>query len=394
MSATQSISGQSPMQSWGRVWAGLWFCFWLWLGMAVQPAQAHSSSNSLLELTSESSGGFQLRADLPLRDVALRFGMDADRNGEVNWSEVLTRQEPVERWVRAGLTLQNDRGPCQLGPMDWAISRYGDEVFLSLQSQVRCDPARQSDSTVLRYQLLFDQDSLHRALFKVQTNDGMASGILSPERNEQWLSPKRHGFLGVLWSYLIEGVWHIWIGADHIAFLLSLLLPSVLLARDQGFGQWKAQPRLSASLRQVLTVVTAFTLAHSVTLGLAAFELVRLPGPWVEAAIAVSVVVAALNNLVSRQLGFRWQMAFAFGLIHGFGFASVLGDLGLPAGQGLAGLLGFNLGVELGQLAIVGLWFPVAWRLRHTRAYQWGLMVVGCGCIAFLGLYWLIERLA
>jgi len=120
---------------------------------------------------------------------------------------------------------------------------------------------------------------------------------------------------------------------------------------------------------------------------------VRLPGQWVEAAIAASVVVAALNNLLSPRLGFRWQMAFVFGLIHGFGFASVLGDLGLPAGQLASGLLGFNLGVELGQLAIVALWLPLAWWLRNTRLYQWGLMVFGCSAIALLAAYWFVDRL-
>lgn len=394
MSASHVTGGRSATYSLWRAWVGLLVCCWVWLAMAVPPAQAHSSSNTLLELMPESAGEFRLRADLPLRDVALRFGMDANRDGDVSWSEVLARQEPVELWVRAGLVLRNDQGACRLGPLDWAISRYGGEVFLSLVSLASCEPARQSDSTVLRYQLLFDEDSLHRALFKVQSNGAVVSGILSPERAEQWLSPSRHGFWGVLWGYLIEGVWHIWIGADHIAFLLSLLLPSVLLARGHRFGQWTAQTSMGASLRQVLAVVTAFTLAHSVTLGLAAFELVRLPGAWVEAAIAGSVVVAALSHLVSRRLGFRWQIAFVFGLIHGFGFASVLGDLGLPAGQGLSGLLGFNLGVELGQLAIVGLWFPLAWWLRQTRFYQLGLMVFGSGCIAMLGLYWLAERLA
>ena len=117
----------------------------------------------------------------------------------------------------------------------------------------------------------------------------------------------------------------------------------------------------------MLWVVTAFTLAHSITLTLAALRLVELPSRLVESAIAASVVLAAVNNLVPVVERRRWMVAFAFGLIHGFGFASVLAELGLPQETLVLSLLGFNLGVELGQLAIVAVFLPTAYALRNTR---------------------------
>jgi hypothetical protein len=181
-------------------------------------------------------------------------------------------------------------------------------------------------------------------------------------------------------------VWHIWIGFDHILFLLSLLLPAVLLVRkDQG-----AQTLRDASI-DVLKVVTAFTLAHSITLTLASLQVLSLPSRWVEAAIAASVIVAALNNLFPLFRGNRPAAAFVFGLIHGFGFASVLADLGLPQGALALSLLGFNVGVELGQLAIVALFLPLAWLTRRTWFYR-QLMTTGSVAIALIATVWLVER--
>jgi hypothetical protein len=138
--------------------------------------------------------------------------------------------------------------------------------------------------------------------------------------------------------------------------------------------------------------VTAFTVAHSITLSLAALGVIDLPTRLVESVIAASIVVAALNNLrplVTRRL---WLVAFGFGLVHGFGFASVLADLGLPRDALVLALVGFNIGVELGQLAIVVLFLPLAFALRRTRFYRSWVMVGGSLVIALLALVWLVER--
>jgi hypothetical protein len=197
------------------------------------------------------------------------------------------------------------------------------------------------------------------------------------------------GALAQFAAYAHEGIWHIWLGFDHILFLLSLLLPAVLVRRD---GKWQATADFKGSFWDVARIVTAFTLAHSITLTLAALGLVSLPSRWVESAIALSVVLAALNNVFPLVERGRWIAAFAFGLLHGFGFAGALQDLGLPAGSLALSLAGFNIGVELGQLAIVAAFLPVAFALRSTWAYRRLVLAGGSTVIAAIAGVWLAER--
>jgi hypothetical protein len=172
-------------------------------------------------------------------------------------------------------------------------------------------------------------------------------------------------------------------------FLLSLLLPAVFLREA---GRWVPAQRFKPVFWDVLKVVTAFTVAHSITLSLAALEIIALPSRLVESVIAASVVFAALNNLYPLVNERRWLMAFVFGLIHGFGFASVLTDLGLPRDALVSSLFGFNVGVELGQLAIVAGFLPVAFYLRNTRFYLRGVFVLGSWLTMLVALIWLLER--
>jgi hypothetical protein len=141
-----------------------------------------------------------------------------------------------------------------------------------------------------------------------------------------------------------------------------------------------------------LKIVTAFTLAHSITLTLATLGVISLPSRWVESIIAASVVIAALNNIYPLFRERRWMMAFLFGLIHGFGFATVLSDLGLPKSALALALVGFNVGVEAGQLAIVAAFLPVAFYLRHTMLYRKVILLGGSALIALLASAWLVER--
>jgi len=143
---------------------------------------------------------------------------------------------------------------------------------------------------------------------------------------------------------------------------------------------------------EVLAIVTAFTIAHSITLGLATIGLIALPSRLVESAIAASVIFAGISNLYPALVQRRQLVAFLFGLIHGFGFASVLSDLGLPRGALALSLVSFNLGVEVGQLAIVAMFLPLAYGLRKSWTYQRLVLVSGSLGIATLACAWLIER--
>lgn len=196
--------------------------------------------------------------------------------------------------------------------------------------------------------------------------------------------------LDTAWRYLGLGFTHILpLGVDHILFLLALLLPAVMWWEK---GRWRPAPALGKVLLETTGIVTAFTLAHSLTLSLAVFQVVNLPSRLVESVIAFTVLLAALNNLFPLVTTRRWRLAFVLGLIHGFGFASVLWELGLPTDALVLALACFNLGVETGQLAIVALVLPLAFVLRRTWLYQRLALPLGSTAVALLALVWCLER--
>ena len=184
-------------------------------------------------------------------------------------------------------------------------------------------------------------------------------------------------------------MWHIWIGYDHILFLISLLLPAVLWCEGR---RWHAVESFPSAFWEVCKIVTAFTLAHSITLSLAVLGMVSLPSRWVESAIAASVLLAALHNLYPVIRTRLWIATFVFGLIHGLGFASVLIDLGLPEKSLGMALGGFNVGVEIGQIAIVGGLFPLAFLIRRSWSYQHVVLNFGSILIALVAFVWFVER--
>ncbi len=364
--------------------------------MALLPglAQAHSSSNSYLLLEQRGSE-LVLRADMNLRDVDLLFDLDRDRDGQVTWAETAERSSELQAWLDQGLQLRSDAGACSLQPAPLLASERADGIYLSAESAIRC-PAATAGLT-LRYQLIFERDNLHRGLIRIQTDALQTSAVLSPDQPELRLVPGSNGSAegtgNTLLRYIQEGVWHIWIGLDHILFLLSLLLLAPLQRQRGWLLNWPAREALRSSLMDVVAVVTAFTVAHSLTLALALTRVVEPPRAIVETLVALSVVLAALNNLMGWFALERWRMAFVFGLIHGFGFATALIDLNLPGSQLALALGGFNIGVELGQLAIVAAFFPLAWWLRMTGFYRTVVVAGGSLIIAGIGTLWLLQRL-
>ncbi|MGB5774906.1 MAG: HupE/UreJ family protein, partial [Sedimenticolaceae bacterium] len=182
---------------------------------------------------------------------------------------------------------------------------------------------------------------------------------------------------------------HILQGLDHLLFLITLLLPAVMYRHDR---EWRPVLSGSGVASNLLAIVTAFTVAHSLTLSLAVFGLLVVPAAWVEPAIALSVLLAALNNLWAFLPGPPWAIAFFLGLVHGLGFAFALDDLGLSATMTAIALAGFNLGVELGQLLVVLLILPVVFTYRATQAYRILGLQVGSATIAAVAIVWLVER--
>lgn len=363
------------------------------MGVLLGDAMAHSSSNSYLTL-SQRGGALTLRADVHLRDVDWALDLDSNRDGQVTWGEVQARSNEVNTWLAQGLGLRTQGKNCLGGAADMQASQHADGTYLSALWSLDCLDSDDVDSASLslHYSLIFARDNLHRGLLKVDFPNFQSTTLLSPDRPEALVTQAESRVERVLGRYILEGVWHIWIGIDHIVFLLSLLVLAPLQSSRQRITHWTAAVEVRPVLMDVLAVVTAFTLAHSITLGLTITGWLTPPADLVEPAIALSVVLAALNNLLGFSALKRWRLAFVFGLVHGFGFASVLLDLGLPASALLAALGGFNIGVELGQLAIVGAFLPLAWWMRHTRFYRWVVVAGGSAAIVVLGVFWTLER--
>jgi hypothetical protein len=356
----------------------------LWLGSL--PAFAHKPSDSYLAL-SIAENRISGQWDIALRDLDMAIGLDRDDNGELTWDEIRAKHSDIAAFALARLALSSEGRNCPLNVTQHLVDHHSDGAYAVLRLAGEC--AGDIESIGIDYRLLFDLDPQHKGLLKLASPEHVTTAIFSPERAKQQFVLAEPSMLAQFIDYLKHGVWHIWIGFDHILFLLSLLLPAVLVYHAR---KWHASDSFKASFIDVLKIVTAFTVAHSITLTLAALGIVALPSRWVEAAIAASVVIAALNNVFPLFQGRRWVAAFVFGLIHGFGFASVLADLGLPQSALVLALLGFNLGVEIGQLAIVAVFLPLAYALRKTWFYQRLVLLAGSVLIALIAAVWFVER--
>ncbi|MEO6263873.1 MAG: HupE/UreJ family protein [Luteimonas sp.] len=351
------------------------------------PLAAHTLSVSHLDIKVAASDPTQMQVelDLALKDLALTLPLDANRDEAVTWGELTAVRGQLEDLVAANVAITTNAGACSLTPNGLATRKYDDGSYATLQLTAHCPSA---GTLRVRYGLFFDRDPQHRALITLHQGNTVVTGIARADA--QLVQMPRSGGNPFL-DFLREGIHHILIGYDHLAFLISLLLPAALVRVGRA---WRPAPGLRASLWHVLGIVTAFTVAHSITLSLAALGWVTPASRWVEAAIAASVLLAALNNLwpvVTRRV---WTVSFGFGLIHGFGFAGALSELGLPKGARLASLFGFNLGVEIGQLAVVALLLPGLYLLRHRAWYPKWMMPAASLLIAALASWWLFKRLA
>lgn len=358
----------------------------MWLHGA---ALAHKPSDSYLILNVEGNT-IDGQWDIALRDLDFALGLDDNQDGAITWGEVKAKHAAITAYALARLTLGPAHAPCAPVMREQLIDNHSDGAYAVLRFTARCAAAPKVLD--VGYWLFFDIDPQHRGLLNLSSQGATRAGILGVDLPLQQFALAELSMREQAADYLKEGVLHIWTGFDHILFLLSLLLPAVLV-RSVGSGEaWAAAPSFKAAFWDVFRVVTAFTVAHSITLSLAALGVISLPSRLVESAIAASVVLAALNNVRLLVYAGRWIIAFCFGLIHGFGFASVLTDLGLPQGSLLLALVAFNLGVEMGQLAIVAVFLPLAYALRATRLYRRAILVGGSLVVAAIATLWLIER--
>lgn len=367
---------------------------WLWPLLALLlafPVWAHKASDSLLALTVDATDPRRIDGqwDIALRDLDFLLGLDSNDDGAITWGELRVRQSDIASHALARLTLASAQQPCTADVRDMLVDQHSDGAYAVLRFAAHCP---QPVSTLaIDYRLLFDQDRQHKGLLRLEgLGRATISAVFAAEQtSRQFAALAEESRWQVFGEFVGQGILHIWIGIDHILFLLSLLLPGVLVWRQR---TWQPADGLRAASWEVLKIVTAFTVAHSLTLSAATLGWLALPSRVVESVIALSVVLAALNNLSPRLARGRWTMAFAFGLIHGFGFASVLADLGLPESALLVALLAFNAGVEIGQLAIVAAFLPLAYALRKTFFYRRIVLQGGSLTITAIALLWFVER--
>jgi hypothetical protein len=361
---------------------------WIVLALALvcMPALAHKPSDAYLTLERD---GAQLSGqwDIALRDLDNVLDLDANGDGDITWGEVRARQRDIAAYALARLAVSSAGEACPLAVETHLVDAHTDGTYAVMRLSGRCPEP--GPTLAIDYSLFRGIDAQHRGLLNFVDHGESRSYVLGADAQRQVVGGSAGGALRQFATYVHEGVWHIWLGFDHILFLISLLLPAVLVRKGNA---WAPATSFRASFLDVAKVVTAFTAAHSITLSLAALGIVALPSRWVESAIALSVVLAALNNVFPVVSGGRWMAAFGFGLLHGFGFAGALQDLGLPT-RGLAlSLAGFNIGVELGQLAIVAAFLPIAFGLRDTLTYRRVMLRAGSAVIATVAGVWLVER--
>ena len=356
------------------------------LALAAPNALAHKPSDSYLAISiegTEVSGQW----DIALRDLDFAIGIDDNGDGDITWGEVKAHHSDIAAYSLARLKLRSGGADCPVHATAFLADGHSDGAYSVMRFEGTCRTEAQAID--ISYSLFADIDPQHKGLLRLEHGGGTRTGIFSPERATQSFELEKISALVQFLDYAREGVWHIWIGFDHILFLLSLLLPAVLALAG---GRWQAVERFPPAFWDVFKIVTSFTVAHSITLSLAALGVVSLPSRLVESAIATSVVLAALNNVFPLVHERRWMVAFFFGLVHGFGFASVLRDLGLPQNALLLALVGFNLGVEGGQLAIVSAFLPLAYWLRATWLYRRLVFIGGSLAITIVAGIWLVER--
>jgi hypothetical protein len=252
------------------------------------------------------------------------------------------------------------------------------------------------DRISIRYSAIFHEFPDIRGGFHVQNNykTGLADNhrqiahIFGPDRTTWNLNLENPVWTEQFKNFVREGVIHIWIGFDHILFLIGLLLTSVVVRDGRS---WKAVPELRSSLWNVVTIVTVFTVAHSITLAMALKGWIVLPSRLVESIIALSIIAVVADNFYSIFGRWKWVVVFLFGLFHGMGFASILETFTTDFNSKLIGLIGFNIGVEIGQLVIVLAVFPLLYLVRNMN-YQRLLLQPGSAAIGLVAGWWFISR--
>lgn len=341
-------------------------------------AQAHRGSTTYVQIEPLDEGA-RAEIEVELVDAAVELGLPEDAEA----SEVLARSDEVQTWIGDGVTLRGTGGACEPTIFGAPTLVLHEDDVPRLRVGIAFSCPAPVERLVLRDETVFPTDAQHETYVRLRFSDGDETLVLRTGRQEGEIGGASSA--GALaWQFFVLGAEHLLTGYDHLLFLLALLLTSGAVAVKEGRRK---------ALRDVAWVVTAFTVGHSVTLVMAALELVTLPSRPVETAIAFSIAVVALLNVLRAEgrQHVPW-LALAFGLVHGLGFSGVLGELGLPSRARIVSLFSFNLGIEVAQLALVALAIgPLEWAAKKAGYRRW-VVQAGSLAIAALALFWTWER--
>jgi hydrogenase/urease accessory protein HupE len=349
---------------------------WLALlaALCAAPASAHPVPFSYLDLH-VGDQAVEGRLRVHLTDLAPVFGL-AEPEALLRPEVLETQRRAVQRYLASRIVLSGLGNGNGFANATWgAIAIVDDDEALQFDFALPAPTAgRLSIGTDL-----VPHDPSHQTFINVYEDGELTQQFILSRGSEPatYYRGTTSGALAVMGTFIPSGIEHILIGPDHILFLIGLLL-------------------LGGSLRRLLVIVTAFTLGHSVTLSLAALNILTPPGWLIEPAIALSIVVIGVDNLMQRTghgRDLRAWVAGVFGLVHGFGFASVLREFGLPQEALGWSLFSFNVGVELGQLAIVVVVASLLAliRRRFAAADKW-IVIIGSAVVIAAGAYWFVER--
>ncbi len=367
----------------------------LCLGLVPKPLQAHALGEDYIVISfleDSLEGHFEIHFD-DLRD---KLGLDLPMKKKGAAAAVAVSAPQVQEYLRRNFSIGPDGGqPYELEFTGQGLSDLPQGIYAKYM--FRADSGPIPDRLEIRHDMLYEDDPFHRGLLLVEYNaktqqeygPEYTAMVFGPTNSEQTLDLTAVPGLITPLGMIKQGVLHIWIGIDHILFLLALMLPTVLYRED---GVWKPVQSFRRAFFNLLKIITVFTFAHSITLLLAAMGLLSIPSRFVESMIALSIVLVAGNNVTGKvRDGSLWIILF-LGLFHGLGFASVMGHLPFRMGDLLKSVVCFNVGVELGQVVIVVIVFPILYGLRNSRAYVPVILKGGSILLIAIAGYWFIQR--
>lgn len=362
---------------------------------------AHEVNQSYIFLRIYESKGIEGRFEMNVRELNKLLGTNFPK--DLQLKDVQPYIEQIKAYLLKNTSFSSPAGSHNImytGEVE--IQKVSLGNFVKIHFQLDNDEVLPDELTA-DYNGFFEFDDNHWGFLITEYN--WKAGVINDEMNfsmdfepgdtTETMSLTDVSVWKGFYAMIKQGVWHIWIGLDHILFLLALILPSVIRRKKDAKGfslsNWEPVQEFKPAFYYILKVVTFFTIAHTITLTLASLQLVNLPSRFVESIIAFSIGLAAFHNIRPIFKGRDWVIAFIFGLFHGFGFASVLGDLGLTNDFLTVSLLGFNIGVEIGQLVIIALIFPVLFLLRNRKIYN-KILFYGSIILIIISLYWFLER--